>query len=253
MSASGWIFWNFLAQTVAIFVNHSNGKWITSNIWKKLCELSLDSTFMLCTASTNSVKDMMGFLSRRHLLSSWWKSVQSLFSFEKKHAVCICCKSGHLGALFPFHLWVVSVGGRKLIEMQRPGGDQMRTSSLGNGRRSSKAAESGRKEVGIWGPGLAMSTKKLDTECRKEKKADWQGKGLGEAEFLIRVGEEIANAKQWEQDMSVKELLDPGGEKSGNDLRTDRQGDQAQSRGWGEVLQNQKTGMRKRKSGDCST
>lgn len=107
--------------------------------------------------------------------------------------------------------------------------------------------------MGIWGPGLPVSTKKLDSERREEKKADWQGKGLGEAEFLIRVGEEIADGKQCEQDMSVKDLLDPGGEKSRNDLRTDRQGDQAQSRGWGEVLQSQKTGMRKLKSGDYST
>lgn len=98
MSASGWIFWNFLARTVAIFESHSNGKGITSNIWKKFCELSLDSTFMLCTASTNSIKDMVDFLPRRHLLSSWWKSVQSLFSFEKKKILQFAC-AGNLGTL----------------------------------------------------------------------------------------------------------------------------------------------------------
>lgn len=97
MSASGWIFWNFLARTVAIFESHSNGKGITSNIWKKLRELSLDSTFTLCTASTNSVKDTVDFLPRRHLLSSWWKSLQSLFSFEKKTLQFAC--AGNLGTL----------------------------------------------------------------------------------------------------------------------------------------------------------
>lgn len=64
MSASGWTFWNFLARTVAIFENRSNGKGITFNIWKKLCKFSVDSTSILCTESTNSVKDMMDSLNR---------------------------------------------------------------------------------------------------------------------------------------------------------------------------------------------
>lgn len=81
ISASGWFFWNFLAQTVAIFENRSNGNRITFNIWKILSELSFDSTSMLSTESTNPVNDGLSFKEVSFI--TLVRTVQS-FLFSKK-------------------------------------------------------------------------------------------------------------------------------------------------------------------------
>lgn len=69
----------------------------------------------------------------------------------------------HLGA-FPVHLRLVSAGGRKLIEMQRAGGEQIRTSSLGKGPRgASKGTERGEKAgeaLGSWTGDVKQETRR---------------------------------------------------------------------------------------------
>lgn len=84
---------------------------------------------------------------------------------------------------------MVSVGGRKLIEMQRAEGDPIRTSSLGNGRKSSKEAEGGGRSSGGLGPqdwqcqprsgtmSAGRRKKLIDKAGGRSRFADQAGKG----------------------------------------------------------------------------
>lgn len=57
-----------------------------------------------------------------------------------------------------------------------------------------------------WGPRTGnVNHKKLDSECERRKMLTDKARGVGEEDLLIRPPKDIANGKQWKQDMPVKD------------------------------------------------
>lgn len=87
--------------------------------------------------------------------------------------------------------------------------------------------------VGAWGPRTGKVNQENGQWVQKGERS-WLTRegGVGEADLLIRLGKEIANGKQWEQGMSVKDWLDLGGWEQLEDRRAGEQGSEQRPR-WG--------------------
>ena len=75
-----------------------------------------------------------------------------------------------------------------------------------------KELRGGAKQWGLGAPGWQCQPRNWTVNAERRKKLTDKARGVGEADLLIRLGKEIANGKWWEQDVSVKDWLDPGRE-----------------------------------------